>query len=84
MEDLTFDQIENIMDLEAGGIKFRDMTAITFKQYVLSKINGMKTYDPKVMEISVFCNSLTMSRTMPLDQKLDLLKKIKNMGLDIP
>ena len=84
MDNMTHDERENMFDMESGGIKFRDMTAITFKQYVLRKINGMRTYDPKVMELSAFCNSMTLSQSMPLEQKLDLLLKLKGMGLEIP
>ena len=45
---------------------------------------GLKTYNPKVMELSMFCNSMTLSTTMPENQKLDLLMKLKDLGLEIP
>jgi hypothetical protein len=84
METLTHEEVQNILDTTFGGLKFRDMTAITFKQYILKKIDGRKTYDPKIMELSAFCNSMTFSTSMPEDQKLSLLMKIKEMGITIP
>ena len=60
------------------------MTAITFSQYVLNKISGLKFYDPRVQELAQLSQAVPLSRTMADEVKLDRLDKLKTLGIQIP
>jgi len=80
---MNFDERNQLLDTNWGGITFREMTRITFCQYVLGKLNGLKHFDYRVQELSAACQQ-ALSRTMGEDEKLEKLEKLKALGVEIP
>lgn len=72
----------NILDKNIGGITLREMSAITFTQWVMKKIDGLSYNNPKVREISAL-NSTVFSRTLPDEKKLEIVNKLKDLGIDV-
>ena len=83
MEELTTTEIDNILNTVIGGISIKEMTAITFMQFVLTKLNGQPRNDYRVIELSTLCNNPPMRRIMPNEEKIELLIKLKSLGINV-
>ena len=72
-----------ILDKDMGGIKLRDMSAITFFTWVARKLNGAKAHDVSVVELVRLVSNPPMSRTIPNDYKLEIINKLKKINIEI-
>jgi hypothetical protein len=79
----TVEERNNLLDMKVGDMTFREMTRITFNQYVLKKVDGLKTFNYKVQELVMSCNP-SPARFMDDEEKLQKLKKLKELELTIP
>jgi hypothetical protein len=80
----TLQEINDLLDTPIAGTTFRQMSRVTFNQYVLNKLNGQPSHNVKVMQLTFGCNEVAFSRTMPDDEKIDKLKKLDELNIQIP
>lgn len=72
-----------ILTLEIGGIKIRDMSALTFYQYIAKKLNNTKTYNATVVELTNLVMQAPMSRVLLEDEKIRIIKKLKSLNIEL-
>lgn len=74
----------DILEMDVGGIKVKDMTALSFYQYLARKISGLPAFKADVVELSALVASPPMTRSMPADEKIRLVKKLQSLGVSLP
>jgi len=74
----------DILNTDIGGIILRDMTAITFYQWLAKKLNNINAYSADVVELTSLISSPPMSRKLPDDEKIRIIKKLQKIGIQIP
>jgi hypothetical protein len=75
---------EQLLDMKVGNMSFREMTAIGFNQYIMKKLSGLRTYNPRVQELTMVCNVVLPSRQLSEEIKLERLNKLKELGVELP
>lgn len=70
----------DILNTVVGGIKIKDMSAMTFIQIVAKKIDGMRAYSADVVELTSLVSSPPMGRFMPDEEKIRIVKKLIKHG----
>jgi hypothetical protein len=78
---ITPEDQARIMGLTINGKPIKEMTAIEFCQYVLKKINGMKS-DANVQALTMQVANFP-GRVMSDDMKIDLIAKLERLGIEI-
>ncbi len=73
----------DILDMNIGGIIMRDMTAITFLQFLAKKLNDVKAYSPEIVALTHLVRNPPMSRLMPNDEKIRIIRLLKKNGITI-
>lgn len=77
---LTYEEREAILNKDMGGQTLRAMSAISFFQWSLAKIQGLPTYNPRVAEITALATNFFPGRTLSDDQKIDIIQKLREAG----
>lgn len=72
----------DILNTDIGGQKVKDMSCLSFYQWLALKLNNVKTYDPGVVELTLMVKNPPIQRTMTDDAKLSIIQKL--MKLNIP
>jgi hypothetical protein len=72
-----------ILNTEIQGQKIKDMTAIGFLHWVSARINGANAFSSTTNELKTLLTNPPMSRKMPDAQKIEIIKKMVNMGIEI-
>jgi hypothetical protein len=72
-----------ILNKNVGGLTIKEMTAITFFTWVARKLNDVKAYDVRVVELTRLVTSPIGSRTLPDDYKLEIIAKLKSLNIEI-
>lgn len=80
MADLTD---KEILDMELGGIRVRDMTALTFLNYLAGKMNGVNAYSAATVELTALIASPPISRNMPDEEKVRNLRRLLAIGVTL-
>jgi hypothetical protein len=75
---------KELLDLKLGGVVMRDMTAITFLQYVANKVSGAPAYRAETQELLSAVSAAPMSRKMSDEQKISLIRKLQALDIPIP
>lgn len=75
---------KEILDLELGGQTIREMTALSFLQWLAKKANGLPSYDAATQEIRLAATAVPMSRTMPDEEKCRLVRKLLALNVPVP
>jgi len=70
---------KEILDSVVGGIKLRDMSAITFLHYIAGKLNGVKTYTAANQELVMLVANPPMGRIMPEEEMCRLFRKLQSI-----
>ena len=70
---------KDILDSKLGGVVLRDMTSITFLHWLSGKLNGVKTYSAVNQELIGFIKNPPMSRVMPEEEKLRIIKRLQTI-----
>jgi hypothetical protein len=71
------------LNIEIGGIKIKDMSAMTFLQWMANKLNGVKARSSDTVELTALISSPPMSRTMPEADKIKIIRKLIKLGVEI-
>ena len=82
----TVQSRQQILDVEVGGVRIKDMSAISFYQWVLGKLNNTLTYDPRVQALVSKCNP-GLSRNIPDEFKLKIISELRalsDLGVTFP
>ena len=74
---------KDILDTVAGGIPIRDMSAITFVNWVSSKIDGMPAYKAATTELAALVAQPPMSRIMPDEEKCRIVRRLLELGVTL-
>jgi hypothetical protein len=72
-----------ILNSEINGVKIKDMNAIPFSHWVAAKLNGVKAYSSAVNELNQLVLHPPMSKKMPDIQKIDIIRKLISIGVEI-
>lgn len=67
-----------------GGQTIREMTALTFLQWLAKKADGLPAYRGETQEIRFAATSVPMSRSMPDEEKVRLVRKLQALNVQIP
>ena len=73
-----------ILQLDIGRQKLKDMSAFSFLQWMALKINGVKAFSSNAVELTQLTQVPPMSKNMPDDRKIDIIKKMIAIGIQIP
>lgn len=73
----------DILDMNVGGTTLRDMSAMTFYQWMVKKLNEVPAYSADVVELTMLISSPPMSKTVPNDEKIRIIKKLQRIGVKI-
>jgi hypothetical protein len=73
----------DILDAKIGETTLREMSAFSFYQWLAKKLNNVKTYSADVVELTTLISMPPMSRTMPNDEKIRIIKKLQKIGVTI-
>lgn len=74
----------DILNTVVGGMKIREMSAMTFLQYVAKKLNGVDAYSATSTELMMLVANPPMTRVMSDDAKLVIIEKLKKLNIDLP
>ena len=74
----------NILNTKFGGTTLKEMSAITFLQYVAKKLNDVKAYTATSNELRLLISNAPMSRFMSDDEKLKVIEKLKKLNIELP
>lgn len=72
----------DILNKVVGGIAVKDMTTTTFYQVVAKRLNGVKAYNPSVVELTRLVTAPVMTRKIPDEQKLQIIAKLKSLNIE--
>lgn len=81
--DKTDNEVE-LLKLDIGGQKLAEMTAISFLQYVAKKLNNTTMNTATSAELRMMVSNPPMGRTMPDDEKIRIIRKLKSLNVEIP
>jgi hypothetical protein len=73
----------DLLEMDVGGVKIKDMSTLTFFQWVAKKIDGVSAYSASSVELRGLVSNPPMSRFYPEDQKIAVIKKIQGLGVII-
>ena len=74
----------DILNTDIGGIKLKDMTAITFFQWVAKKLNSVPAYNSATVELTALISQPPMTRFYADDEKLRIISKLKKLNVPLP
>lgn len=74
---------KEILDLVTGGQSIREMTAITFLGWMANKLDGVPTYRADTQELLMAVSQAPVSRFVPDDEKIRLIRKLLALNIDI-
>ena len=72
----------SILETPISGITLRDMSAITFVQWAITKVSGCDANDSRVQTITRMASGI-FGRTMPDEQKLQIVNNLISLGVEI-
>lgn len=70
-----------ILNMNVGGMTIKDMSALSFLQWVAKKLNGIKAYTSTANELTMLISNPPMTRSMGDDAKLVIIRKMQNLKL---
>ena len=73
-----------MLQLDIGGQKIKDMSAFSFLQWMALKLNGVKAFSSNAVELTQLTQVPPMSKNMPDDRKIDIIRKMMALGIQIP
>ncbi len=73
----------DILNKEIGGVKIQDMSSMVFLQWLAGKLNNVRTFSAVTVELTALVTNPPMSRTMPDDEKVKIIKKLDKIGIQI-
>lgn len=74
----------DILNMEIGGMKVKDMSSMTFIQWVAKKLNGLPAYKASTVELTSLVSNPPMSRLMPDEEKIRIINKMKSLDMPLP
>lgn len=74
----------DFLNMNLGGQVVKDMSGMSFLQWVASKVNNIGAHTPEVNEINMLIRFPPMSSKMPDEKKIELLRKLEKIGVPIP
>lgn len=74
---------KEILDLEVGGMKISDMTAITFLNMMSDKLNGVPAYKAANQELLGLISNPPMSRVMADPEKCRIIRKLLELDVKL-
>jgi len=74
---------KELLETNLGGITLKEMTTLTFLGWVSNKLNGAERTSSVINELTALISNPPMSRMMPDDQKLDIIRKLNLLGINI-
>lgn len=74
---------KEILDLELGGVRMRDMSAISFLHWLAKKIDGVPSYSAANQELVAAVAAPPLSNNMPDDEKVRLCRKLQAIGIEL-
>lgn len=72
---------KEILDMELGGQKVRDMTSTAFIGYIAGKIDGAPAYRASTVELTALVASPPISRAMPDEEKVRNIRRLLDIGI---
>lgn len=72
------------LEIVIGGIKIKDMGAMSFYQWVAKKLNGVLAYKADTVELTMLVSNPPMSRTVPNEEKIRIIAKMRKLDIQIP
>lgn len=73
----------DILSLRIGETTLRDMPAMAFYQWLAKKLNNVKSYSADVVELTTLISNPPMSRVVPDNEKIRIIKKLQKIGVEI-
>lgn len=70
------------LDREVGGMKLRDMTAITFIAILAKRLNGINTYNSDAQALLGYVSNPPLGK-MSDDTKIEIINRLEKLGLTI-
>lgn len=74
---------KDLLEMKIGGIALRDYTAAMFLQWLNGKLDGAPAYRAETQELILVASSVPMSRKMPDDEKIRLIRKLEALNIPI-
>lgn len=74
----------DFLNLTIGGQKVSEMTAFAFLQWMANKVTNIKAFSADAVELTSLIQSPPMSRTMPNEKKIEILRKLERLNIQIP
>lgn len=72
-----------LLDLQWGPKSLREMGGIEFMQYILSRLNEAKAFNPEVSSLTQKCN-VYPGKEIPPETKVELLIELRNIIGTLP
>ena len=70
--------------MSLGGQKVSEMSNFAFLAWVGDKLNGVKAFSADAVELTSLIQTPPMSRNMPNERKVEILRKMEKLGIKIP
>ena len=74
---------KNILDHKVGETTIKEMSALSFLQWLANKIDGTRTYSAAATELRMAVQSAPVSRIMPDTDKINYVRKLLSLGITI-
>lgn len=71
-----------ILNKVLGGIAIKDMTGLTFLQWVAKKLNGLSAYNKDTVELTAQVQFPPYGK-MSDQQKIDIIRKLEKLNIPI-
>ena len=72
------------LSLQIGGQKVSEMSSLSFLQWVGEKINGIRAFSADAVELTSLIQYPPMSRNMTKEKKIEILRKLERLKIQIP
>lgn len=73
-----------MLKLDLGGQTLAEMSAISFLQFVAKKLNGTVGGSAASAELRMLVSNPPMSRNIPDDEKIRIIRKLRTLNVQIP
>ncbi len=74
---------KDILDFKVGDTTIRDMTALTFLQWISKKIDGYPSYKGAIVELSLAISNPPIMQKMEDNGKITLVRKMLSAGITL-
>lgn len=73
----------DILDTNVGSMTIREMSAMSFYQWLAKKLNNVRAYSADVVELTGLISTPPMARHISDDEKVRVVRKLLKIGIAI-